>query len=257
MPLIERRTLGGLRVEVYSTRAEMGAAAGAAAAAAITAVQDRRTGPVRVIFAAAPSQNETLAALAADPDLDWSRVVAFQMDDYVGLPATASERFSAYLQEHLYDLVRPGSIHRLEGTGDVDAEIQRYASLLTEDPIDLCLFGIGENGHLAFNDPPTADFSDPLVVKRVELDYACRIQQVNDGCFPTFEDVPPEALTLTVPALIAARTMIGSVPGSAKREAVNNTLWGPVTTDCPATAIRGHEDATLYLDADSWPGEPG
>lgn len=247
--------MGGLRVEVYSTRAEMGAAAGAAAAAAITAVQDRRTGPVRIVFAAAPSQNETLATLAAGPDVDWSRVVAFQMDDYVGLPATAPERFSAYLQEHLFDLVRLGSIHRLEGTGDVDAETERYAALLMEDPIDLCLFGIGENGHLAFNDPPTADFADPQVVKRVELDYACRVQQVNDGCFPTFEDVPPEALTLTIPTLLSARAMIGSVPGPAKRDAVSDTLWGPVTTDCPASAVRGHDHATLYLDADSWPGD--
>lgn len=255
MPLIERRTLGGLRVEVHSTRAEMGAAAGAAAAAAIARIQDSRTGPVRIILAAAPSQNETLDALAESPEVDWSRVVAFQMDDYVGLPATAPERFSAYLQEHLFDRVRPGSIHRLEGTGDVDEEARRYAALLTEDPIDLCLFGIGENGHLAFNDPPSADFSDPMVVKRVELDHDCRVQQVNDGCFPTLDDVPPEALTLTIPTLVGARTMIGSVPGAAKREAVRGTLWGPLTTDCPASVIRGHEDATLYLDADSWPGD--
>jgi glucosamine-6-phosphate deaminase len=254
--LLESVRVAGLRVEVHSDRAAMGAAAGEAVATAIAALQRSRQGPVRVVFAAAPSQDEMLAALVRAEGVDWERVVSFQMDDYVGLPEGAPERFSAYLQAHLHDHVAVGSVHRLRGDADPVAEAARYAALLREHPIDLCCFGIGENGHLAFNDPPTADFSDPEVVKRVELDQACRRQQVRDGCFPTLEDVPGEALTLTLPTLTAARRMIGTVPGPAKREAVRAALWGPVGTACPATALRGHADATLHLDAGSWPGAP-
>lgn len=243
-----------LRVRVYEDRARMGRAAAVHAARAI-AGRIEAAGRANVIFAAAPSQDELLAGLAADPAIDWASVRAFHMDEYLGLAADHPASFRRYLSEHLFGLVgmAPGRLHLLPGER-AERPLETclaYESLLIDSPADVVCAGIGENGHLAFNDPPVADFLDPVKVKVVRLDHACRVQQVHDGCFDRIEDVPTHAFTLTVPALLAAATLCVAVPGPRKAEAVLATLRGPIGESCPATALRGHAGATLFLDRDS------
>jgi glucosamine-6-phosphate deaminase len=248
-----RRRVDELEVRVYADRAALGVAAAAEVAAAMRAALAAQ-GRVRMAFAAAPSQEEFLAALIASPGLDWSRVTAFQLDEYVGLPEEAPQRFGQFLRTRLFDRVRPGEVHLIGATeraDDATAECRRYAALIDVAPLDVVCLGIGENGHLAFNDPPVADFRDPEVVKLVELDDACRRQQVNDGCFPTIGQVPTHAITLTIPTLLSGRRLVCVVPGPTKREAVRRTLTGPVATSCPASILRTHPACTLYLDVES------
>ena len=240
-----------LQVEVYPDREQLGIAAGRAAAQRMRNLL-RQKGYIRVVFASAPSQNEFLAELATAPKLDWTRVTAFHMDEYIGLGSDAPQSFAYYLQEHLYGRVTPGTVHLLDGLAtDREAECERYAELLHENRIDIVCAGIGENGHLAFNDPPFADSRDPRTVKVVELASKSREQQVHDGCFPELSAVPTHALTLTIPALMAARHIYCMVPGPMKAQAVLDTLLGPISDLCPATALRRHAAATLYLDKDS------
>ena len=244
-----------LTVNVAPDRAELGVRAGKAAAEAIRAAIARR-GEARVIFAAAPSQNETRATLVAEPGVDWTKVVALHMDEYVGLPIGSEARFSYYLKKHCFELVPFKAVYYIdEQTGlTVDEMKRRYEEILRFGPIDVVCMGIGENGHVAFNDPPVADFNDPEAIKVVELDDACRRQQVNDGCFPDFDSTPTHALTLTVPTLASGAVQICAVPGKLKAAAVKRTLEGPVATECPATVLRTLPNATLFVDADSYPG---
>ncbi len=245
--------IGQLAVEICPDRAALGLAAARAAAIYLRDLIAREGG-ARVIFACAPSQDEFLAALA-DPAqtgeaVDWSRVTGFHMDEYVGLPAGAPQSFRHYLQSHFLARVQLGRFHGLAAeAADSAAECARYARLLAEKPVDLICLGIGENGHLAFNDPPVADFNDPELVKQVELDHACRQQQVNDGCFPSFAAVPRHALTLTIPVFRQARRLSVHVPGVRKAAAVRAALRGEIGPACPASILRLHPAATLYLDA--------
>jgi glucosamine-6-phosphate deaminase len=248
-PLLET-SKDRLNVRVYSDRRALGEAAAADAIITFRRLLDSQE-RVRAIFAAAPSQNEFLEALVRAEEIDWSRVTAFHMDDYIGLPADASQRFSHFLNTRLFDRVKPGAVHLIDSTAPAEVECARYERLLQEAPIDIVCLGIGENGHIAFNDPPVADFADPCWVKQVELDEACRRQQVNDGCFPSFADVPTHALTLTIPALMSGKHLYCMVPGSTKRAAVERTLNGPIATECPATILREHPNCTLYVDIDS------
>ncbi|MFD0961803.1 Gfo/Idh/MocA family protein [Paenibacillus chungangensis] len=247
------RLVDALKVNVYDNRQEMGAAAGADVASAIKRLLQEKES-IRMIFAAAPSQNELLASLRSDKEIDWSRITAFHMDEYNGLPQDAPQRFSNFLRSGLFDQVKPGTVHLIDSSNDSDAECKRYSELLNEAPIDIVCLGIGENGHLAFNDPPVADFRDPQAVKVVELDEACRQQQVNDGCFSAFVDVPTHAITLTIPTLLGASQLFCVVPGPTKRQAVQRTLNGPVSTECPSTILRQHSNCTLYVDRDSYGG---
>ncbi len=231
----------------------MGCAAGGHAARAISAAI-AANGAARIILASAPSQDETLNALTA-ASLDWSRVTIFHMDEYLGLPADHPQTFRAYQRARVLSRITPAAFHGIAGeTADPAGECARYSALLCAGPIDVCCLGIGENGHIAFNDPPVADFGDAVLVKPVELDAPCRRQQVNDGCFPTLEAVPTHALTLTIPALMRSRTLVCSVPGPRKAAAVRATVCDAIATACPATIMRRHADATLYLDADSAAG---
>ncbi len=241
---------GDLRAVVLPDRAALGAAAGAYAARRLRELLAEQQ-QVRVIFAAAASQLETLAQLVQEPDIDWSRVVAFHLDEYVGLPPGHPEGFGQWLEDRVWDVVRPGRVERMDGSSPAgpEAEAARYGALLADGGIDLALLGIGENGHVAFNDPHVADFADPLVAKPVLIDETSRHQQVRDGAFERFEDVPTLALTVTMSALLASRVISLAVPGPQKARAVAATLDGPVSTSCPASALRTHPDASLLLDA--------
>jgi len=249
-----------LRVLVYADRAALGEAAAADCAAAIRRVLAER-GLCRMVFAAAPSQNELLAGLAEAPGIDWTRVQAFHMDEYASLPALDERRFGEFLRRSLFSRLPFERVEYLAPEpaprgAAAEAEAARYAALLAEAPIDVVCMGVGENGHIAFNDPCNADFADPLAVKEVELDRDCRLQQVHDGCFPALDDVPETALTLTVPTLLSGRELFCAVPGPAKAAAVRRMLTGNVSPECPATALRGHPACVLYLDGDSAGGLP-
>lgn len=205
---------------------------------------------VRMIFAAAPSQSEMLTALRLMPGIDWSRVTAFHMDEYLGLVPDAPQRFGLWLRRAIFDRLPFGAVHLLEPDADPEAVADEYADKLAAAPIDIVCCGIGSNGHVAFNDPP-ADLNDPKQVKVVELDAACRQQQVDDGCFERLDDVPTHALTLTIPRLLAADRIFCCVPSSMKKTAVRRTLRDPISGLVPATALRTHADWSLYLDQDS------
>ncbi len=243
-----------LSVKIYEGRAQLGAAAALAAAAELRRLLEKQP-EVRMIFAAAPSQNEFLEELVKSPGIAWERITAFHMDEYLGLPAGAAQSFGEYLRTHIFEKVPFKKVFYLQpDTPDIKKECDRYTGLLREAPVDMVCMGIGENGHVAFNDPPVADFEDPLPVKVVELDTACRQQQVHDGCFAKLEEVPAKAITLTVPALMRGGQLHIMVPGSTKTRAVTAALNGPIDTRCPASILRTHPNAVLYLDKESGRG---
>ena len=240
-----------LKVNIYDTRDEMGKAAGADIKACILSLLEKKE-TINMIFAAAPSQNEVLYALATDKEIPWNRVNAFHMDEYIGLSKDAPQGFGNFLKEHIFGLADFKSVNYIDiSAPDADAECARYSELLKEYPTDIVVMGIGENGHIAFNDPPVADFKDPKAVKPVALDEICRNQQVNDGCFAKLDDVPKTAITLTVPTLFAGDHLFCIVPAKTKANAVRATLCGEIGEACPATVLRRHASAVLYLDGDS------
>jgi glucosamine-6-phosphate deaminase len=239
-----------LATNVLPDRPAVGAAAAEHAADRLRAILSTADS-ARVIFAAAASQNEFLEALAEADGIDWSRVVAFHLDEYVGLPIGDPRSFGQWLEDRIWSRVRPGRIEKLDGAAaarDGDAECARYGELLSDGGLDLALIGIGENGHLAFNDPHVADFDDPLVVKVVEIDDTSRHQQVRDGAFPTFDAVPRLAMTVTMSTILASRAVSVVVPGAQKAAAVAATLTGPIGTACPASGLRRHPDAVMFVD---------
>lgn len=250
MLLSSKFSVEKLKVNIFQDSAAMGVAAADAVERTINKLLEQKS-EVRIIFAAAASQLEFLDSLVKR-NIDWSKVVGFHMDEYIGLDSQAPQLFGNFLREHIFDKVNFKKVHFLEAyNGDPAKECERYSSLLTEKPIDIVCMGIGENGHLAFNDPHVADFNDPYLVKVVEMDEASRQQQVNDGAFKAFEEVPTTALTLTIPALLSAEYKFVIVPGELKANAVNRTLNGEITTECPASILRHTQDAELFLDGDS------
>jgi glucosamine-6-phosphate deaminase len=244
-------TADDLSVRVFDDVPAMARAAAADGARAIREALDARAG-ANVMLATGNSQLAFLEELVACTDLDWSRVTAFHMDEYVGLAPTHSASFQRYMRERVASRLPFRQFHYLTGnTGDPQAEAERYADLLRAHPLDLCCCGIGENGHLAFNDPPVADFDDPLDVKIVALEPASRRQQVAEGHFGTVDDVPIDAITVTIPALLRARRVLAIVPEARKAIPVRDALLGPITTACPASFLRRQSHAILYLDAES------
>ena len=241
-----------LVVEIYENRTLMGEAAARDIKAKMMELLSQKA-EINMIFAAAPSQNDVLESLTAFDDIDWSRVNAFHMDEYTGLAeADRDKSFGTYLTEHIFSKVPFKSINMIDGCAkDAEAECKRYSELLKSNPTDIVVMGIGENGHIAFNDPPVADFEDSALVKPVKLDEICRNQQVNDGCFESIDKVPTHALTLTCPALFAGDNLFCIVPAPTKAEAVKHTLEDEISEACPATILRRHKNATLYLDNDS------
>ncbi len=206
---------------------------------------------IHMVFAAAPSQNEFLDALVATEGIEWGRIHALHMDEYVNLPSEAPQGFGNFLRRAIFDRVPFASVE-LIGTGsDPEAACRRYSEILSSVTVDIVCMGIGENGHIAFNDPHVADFNDPLLIKKVDLDEKCRMQQVHDGCFGSIDKVPKYALTLTVPAMFRADHLFCVVPAATKADAVKSTVQGPVTEKCPASILRRHPSAVLYTDSDS------
>src|SRR5690606_19252456 len=213
---------GHLQVNRFETRAEMGQAAAEQVVKRIQELLKTRD-QINMIFAAAPSQNELLEALVQAEDVDWSRVNAFHMDEYIGLPEDATQKFGYFLKEKIFSRLPFRSVNYLDGNADAEAECRRYTDLLQEYPTDIVCMGIGENCHIAFNDPHVADFNDPATVKIVSLDQTSRVQQVNDGCFESLDLVPTHALTLTVPTLVSPPHLYCIVPGPLKAQAVKHT----------------------------------
>lgn len=240
-----------LVVKVYPTRDEMGLAASVDIAAAIKECLSQKD-EINMIFAAAPSQNDMLHHLCLRDDIEWERINAFHMDEYIGLDPNAPQCFSNFLKNAIFNKKPFKSVNCINaGATDAEEECARYSKLLKDHPVDIVLMGIGENGHIAFNDPHVADFNDKSAVKAVELDDVCRQQQVNDGCFATLNDVPKYAMTVTIPGLLAAKYNFCVVPAPTKANAVKNTVYGEIGEWCPATSLRNKDNAIMYCDADS------
>lgn len=237
-----------LNVKIFETRTEMGAVAALDIKKKFCELLSEKE-EINVIFAAAPSQNDVLKSLSEDKDIEWGRINAYHMDEYIGLDKSAPQGFGNFLREHIFGLAPFKSVNYIDCSAkDPEAEAARYAKILADNPTDVVIMGIGENGHIAFNDPPVADFNDKVLVKPVKLDEICRNQQVNDGCFAKIDDVPTHALTLTVPALVRAPYLFCIVPAPTKAWAVKETLTGSVDEHCPASILRTHGNASLYLD---------
>lgn len=252
MTQIGKLNANKLNVRIYETRKQMGAEAAKDVAERIKELLLVKGGFVNIIFAAAPSQNEFLFFLSKEDTINWNRVNAFHMDEYIGLDNNASQRFGHFLKERLFDKVPFNKVYYINGsTANPDMECIRYADLLKQFPAHIVCMGIGENTHIAFNDPHTADFNDPLMVKVVTLDQVSRQQQVHDGCFAQIEEVPTSAITLTVPALLKASSIYCIVPGNNKANAVYHTLNSEVHQNYPSTSLKKHSNATLYLDKES------
>jgi glucosamine-6-phosphate deaminase len=240
-----------LLVKEFATRDEMGKAAATDVAAVVKALLANKSA-INMIFAAAPSQDEFLAYFSSDLEIDFSRINAFHMDEYIGLAEDAPQAFGNYLKTHIFGKCPFHSVNYLNGQNpDFERECRRYSSLLSQVKVDIVCMGIGENGHIAFNDPQNADFKDKQVVKVVKLDEICRQQQVNDGCFSTISEVPELAMTLTVPTLMNADYHFCIVPTDRKAKAAREMLNGEILSGCPASILRTAPDAILYLDTQS------
>lgn len=251
MSLLKSLKVDRLTVDVYPSRLELGFAAGQEIADCLRQLLSEKD-EVNIMFAAAPSQAETLQTLREQRDIDWTRVNAFHMDEYLGLPDDNPASFRHFLQQALFSQLPFKAVHLLNGDAAIPTvEAKRYEVLLRQSGLDICVLGVGENGHIAFNDPPAADLNDSQYVRIVRLADRCRRQQVHDGCFTTLEQVPRWALSVTVPGLIRAQTMFCVVPSQSKAHAVRQMLCQPVSSLCPASVLRNHPHAKLYLDPDS------
>jgi len=249
-PVYETR-LESLRISIYRTNQELGAAA-AQEASEIIRLAVRARGVANIIVATGNSQLTFLAALRADTSIPWPQVNIFHMDEYVGLAPDHPASFPLFLKRHLLETIQPKAFFPVPGRAEnIERACKEYETLLREHPADLCALGYGENGHLAFNDPPFADFDDPTWVKIVKLADASRRQQVGEGHFGSLDEVPTHAMTLTIPALLAAKRVLAIVPEARKAEAVYRALRGPISEDCPGSILRQTPHAHLFLDVDS------
>jgi glucosamine-6-phosphate deaminase len=237
-----------MKIFVSPTKLELGRRAGADGAERIrAALRDR--GEANVIVATGASQFEMLSALVGSPDVDWSRVVFFHLDEYAEMPMSHPASFRRYLKERLVDRLPqpPREFHFINTETELNGECHRLGDLIRRHPVDVAFIGIGENGHLAFNDPP-ADFEteDPYLV--VTLDDACRRQQFGEGWFPTFDAVPTRAISMSIRQILKSAAIVCSVPDERKAVAVRNALEGPITPDVPASILQTHSNAAIYLD---------
>jgi glucosamine-6-phosphate deaminase len=254
---VERFQVGTLKIEIHPTREAAGEAA-AHAAAEVMQELGKRQQPFGVIFATGASQFSTLDSLTRTPNLPWSQVRGFHLDEYVGISPDHPASFRKYLRERLTAKVPMGEFHEINGSDpDPEGVCRSYAEQLRDAAPSLCLLGIGENGHLAFNDPGIADFHDPVDVKVVHLDAVSRGQQVAEGWFPSVAESAERAITVTMPALFRVPRLIVSVPGKRKAQIIPHALADDISTRNPSTILRTHPNATLYLDHDSAAGLDG
>lgn len=244
------KKIGKLEVEVFKNRDVMGKAAAENVITLINKILAEQD-YVNIIFAAAPSQNDFLYHFTNSKDVDWTRINGFHMDEYIGLPKESDQHFSKYLMDHLFSIVKMNQVFLIDSQAIPAYEADRYSKILIDYPTDIVCMGIGENGHIAFNDPPVADFNDKKLVKVVELEDKCRQQQVNDGCFKTINYVPTHALTLTIPALFSAKHLSVVVPTIRKAKAVIDTLTCEINEAVPASILRKHHAAKLFLDEEA------
>lgn len=243
-----------LEIEVYDNREMVGAAAGKDIVQLINTLLEKQA-EVTIIFAAAPSQREVLKYLRETKAVDWSRVNAMHMDEYHTLDNNHSAKFGNLLYRELFSKIHFNNVYYLKENDETREEIiSKYHHLLNKNKVDIVICGAGENGHIAFNDPHVARFDDKELIKEILLDETCRIQQVNDGCFASLDEVPKRAITLTIPALMNTAYIFCVVPGKLKHQAIQKLLEGEVTEDVPVSIIRTHDHATLYLDRDSYRG---
>ncbi len=241
-----------LNVKIYKLESELGQASADFAASRLNSVISDK-GSANLILATGTSQFSFLEALI-EKEIDWKRITVFHLDEYIGISDQHPASFRLYLKERILDIVKPGKVYYINGDAqNLEEEMMGYQNLLKKHSVDLACIGIGENGHIAFNDPPVADFNDLLWVKAVELDEACRIQQLGEGWFPTLSDVPKKAVTLTITAIMNCKAISCVVPGKRKAQAVYNTLNAEISEQCPATILRKHPDTTLFLDLMSAP----
>jgi glucosamine-6-phosphate deaminase len=248
--VLRQFTVDGVHVELYSDKPSLSQAAAAFVAGRLNEALTER-GEANLVLATGASQYDFLDALRSRKDIDWSRITAFHLDEYIDLDPEHPAGFRRFLRQRFFDFVEMKAVHLLNGNAaDPQAEAARYDALLRQHPVDVACIGIGENGHLAFNDPP-ADFTTDAKVLVVNLDEACRRQQVGEGHFPDLAAVPPQALSMSIPAILAAKTVSCVVPDTRKAEAVRCALEGPISPDCPASALRTHTDCWLYLDEGS------
>ena len=248
---IKTNQVDALAVRIYQGQTEMAQDVAQIAQKYLQQVLSRQPAAA-VILATGNSQIQFLEALIALGGVDWSRLTLFHMDEYLGLEASHKASFRRYMRERVEQRVKPRQFHYLQGDTLLPLdECERYTGLLRAQPIDLWCLGIGENGHIAFNDPPVADFTDPHSVKLVKLDRPCQQQQVSEGHFSSLEAVPQYAFTLTIPMLCSAERMLCVAPEKRKANAVRDTLRGPIQTSCPASILRRQAHATLFLDIDS------
>ncbi len=240
-----------LKIKIFEDDINMGQAAAEYASEVLNrSIRDK--GAANIIIATGASQFTFYDALRKTQDLDWNRVTVFHLDEYVGMSDKHPASFRKYLKDRILQYVKVKKVYFLNGENEnLEAEIDRYEALLESTEIDLACIGIGENGHIAFNDSPIADFNDPHLVKMVELDEDCRKQQWGEGWFPTLNEVPTHALSLTVPAIMKANIISCVVPDARKAQAVYNTVNSEISEKCPATILRTHSDCTLYLDRNS------
>jgi glucosamine-6-phosphate deaminase len=242
------RRFEAAEVRVHSDLTGLARAAADDAASVLRSAVAAR-GEAHAMFATGNSQLAFVHALVHETDdVPWAQTTVFHMDEYVGVGPDHPAGFQRWIRERIVEPAQPKAAYYVEGLGDPDAECTRYAELLGAHPLDLCCLGIGENGHLAFNDPPVADFEDPFDVKVVELEPACRLQQVHEGHFPDVDAVPTHAITVTVPALLRAGRVLAIVPETRKAEPVRAALTGPIATSCPASALRTVSQATIHLE---------
>ena len=239
-----------MTIKVFSSKATLAQAAADHAAAIIRDAISAH-GEARIIAATGASQFDFLDALTKITDIDWDRVEMFHLDEYVGITDQAPASFCRYLRERLIDKVGLKKYHLLDGTEAPAAVIERVSAEIRKAPIDVAFVGVGENGHLAFMDPAVADFNDPQDVKVVKLDADCRAQQVAEGWFSSLGEVPDNALSMTIPAILRVPRLIVSVPGVRKAAIIRRTLTEAISTSCPATILRTHPNVTLYLDEES------
>jgi len=249
--MIKEFKADNLKVKVFETRMDMGAQAAKEAIECIKSLLSEKES-INIVFAAAPSQNDFLASLVSQKGIDWKRVNAFHMDEYIGLSKDAQQGFGNFLKNAIFEHLPFRNVFYLRSDEfPVKENCERYEDLLRKYPTDIVFMGIGENGHIAFNDPHVASFKDTNRVKIVDLDIKCRQQQVNDGCFDSLDAVPTHAMTLTIPALMSAKYLFCMVPTERKAMAVKATIEGAINEKCPASILRNHTFSTLYIDRQS------